>query len=142
MEADLGLFVGQLFPRKQTSAPLEQISSSQPHWKTHDWPARVGVLLEEEPSLEGSLGWPKPEAAPSPFQSWGLRIPALCRVFSRKQALDVGQQFWGPLGTCAPGLSHQRGPASFLPLSTPPASEGASARTRSLPGPVPEHLLK
>ena len=45
LEADLGLFCGAAVPsEKQTSAPLEQISSSQPHWKTSDWPAWVGVL--------------------------------------------------------------------------------------------------
>lgn len=35
LEANLGLFPGAAIPsEKQTSAPLGQISSSQPHWKT------------------------------------------------------------------------------------------------------------
>lgn len=89
MEADLGLFVGQLFPQKSKPQPhLNRFPLLSPIGKPSDWPARVGVLLEEEPSLEGSLvrvasGLRQPQS----FPILGAQIPALCRVFSRKQAL-------------------------------------------------------
>lgn len=136
MEADLGLFVGQLFPQKSKPQPhLNRFPLLSPIGKPSDWPAWVGVLLEEEPSLEGLLvrvasGLRQPQS----FPVLGAQIPALCRVFSRKQALTWVSAVLGSAGHMCPwSQSPERASLLPAPLSTPLASEGASARIRSLP---------